>query len=506
MKQITLPLLILILLFNFYPNQKLPAQTNEIRTKNIEATFPVIDQILTNHAKENHFPGMVYGLVVDGKLVHTGSTGYTNIKEKISVDTTSAFRIASMTKSVTAMAIVKLRDDGKLKLDDPVYQYIPEMKNQNYLTKDAADITIRHLLIHAAGFPEDNPWGDRQLGISNETLIDFLNKGISFSNIPGQNYEYSNLGYALLGYIIKQVSGLSYEDYITKNILQPLGMTHTYWEYTKVPAAKLAHAYRWINEAWVEQPLLHDGAYGAMGGLITTMEDFSKYVAFQLSAWPARNDVDNGPIKRSSIREMQNPWHLSGFNAQYKYPSGRLCPTVSAYAYGLGWRKDCEDRVYVGHSGGLPGFGSIWRILPDYNIGIIAFANVTYAHFPEIQLLDTIVSMAKLKPTPLPVSAILKQRKNELIKLLPDWKNAEAANIFADNFFMDYFPETLRKEATAIFKNAGKIIKIHELIPENNLRGSFIMEGENSNIEISFTLTPENPPMIQEYTIKEIKK
>ena len=90
--------------------------------------------------------------------------------------------------------------------------------------------------------------------------------------------------------------------------------------------------------------------------------------------------------------------------------------------------------------------------------------------------------------------------------LLPGWNNAETTGIFADNFFMDYFPDSLRKQATAIFSNAGKIVRVREFVATNNLRGSFIMEGENTNIEISFTLTPENPPLIQAYQIKEIKK
>jgi CubicO group peptidase (beta-lactamase class C family) len=382
------------------------------------------------------------------------------------------------------------------------------MKAQKYLTTDAPEITIRNLLTHGAGFPEDNPWGDRQLAKTDDELIAMIKNGIAFSNNPGLKYEYSNMGFAMLGYIIKKVSGLSYETFITKNILEPLGMTHTYWEYSKVPPNELAHGYRWLNEQWVEQPLLHDGTYGAMGGMITSIEDFSKYVSLQLSAWPPRNDMDNGPIKRSSLREMQFPWNISSFNPQYKYPSGRVCPVVTAYAYGLGWTKDCESRVYVGHSGGLPGFGSNWKIMPEYGIGIISFSNLTYApaNLINTQILDTLIAIAKLQPRQLPASAILNQRKNELINLLPGWKNPEATHIFAENFFMDYFPDSLRKEANALFNKAGKIIHIHELIPENNLRGSFIMEGENNDIEISFTLTPENPPLIQEYHIKERKK
>ncbi len=335
-----------------------------------------------------------------------------------------------------------------------------------------------------------------------------MKKGISFSNNPGRQYEYSNLGFALLGHIIKKVSGVSYQTYITKNILEPLGMTHTYWEYSKVPSAKLAHGYRWMNEKWIEQPLLHDGVYGAMGGMITSIEDFSKYAAFLLSAWPARSVEDKGPVKRSSLREMQFPANINALNTQYKYPGGRACPLVSAYGYGLRCDKDCEGRVFIGHSGGLPGFGSNLKIMPDYNIGVMCFSNLTYAPTSALnmQVLDTLVAIAKLKPRQVPVSAILHQRKNELIRLLPEWKNAEATHIFAENFFMDYFPDSLRKEATTIFENAGRITHVRDMVAENNLRGSFIMEGKTGDIEINFTLTPENPPLIQEYHIKERKK
>ena len=499
---------IIALMVNMSINYGICAQTSSARIKNIEASLPVIDKLFSSYARQNHFPGLVYGLIVDGKLMHTGNIGYSNISQKKLADSKSAFRIASMTKSFTAMAILKLRDEGKIKLDDLVYLYIPEMKGQEYLTTDAAEITIRNLLTHGAGFPEDNPWGDRQLAKTDDELIAMIKKGISFSNNPGLKYEYSNMGFAMLGYIIKKVSGLSYETYITKNILEPLGMTHTYWEYSKVPANELAHGYRWLNDQWVEQPLLHDGAYGAMGGMITSIEDFGKYVSLHLSAWPPRNDEEKGPIKRSSLREMQFPWNISVLNAQYKYPGGRACPIVSAYGYGLRWIKDCEGRIDIGHSGGLPGFGSNWKILPDYGIGIISFSNLTYASASLIntQVLDTLIAMAKLQPHRLPASAILNQRKNELIHLLPEWKNPEETHIFAENFFLDYFPDSLRKEAVSIFNKAGKIIHVEELLPENNLRGSFIMEGEKSDIEINFTMTPENPPLIQEYHIKERKK
>ncbi|MES2330897.1 MAG: serine hydrolase domain-containing protein [Bacteroidota bacterium] len=477
------------------------------RLKKIETYFPVVEKIYREYAEKNHFPGYAFGIVLDGKLVYSGSGGYSDVDKKIPATTKSMFRIASMSKSFTAMAIMKLRDEGKLKLDDPVYLYIPEMKGQK-LTSDAPEITIKNLLTHSAGFPEDNPWGDRQLADTDDELIALIKKGISFSNDPGLTYEYSNMGFAMLGYIIKKVTGIPYSEYIAKNIWKPLGMNQAEWEYSKVPANELAHGYRWINDNWREETLLHDGIYGAMGGMITSIESFSKYVALHQSAWPPSNAVDAGPVKRSSIREMHQPWRFASLNANYKYPSGRGCPQAGAYAYGLRWTEDCESRETVGHSGGLPGFGSNWAILPEYGLGVIYFANVTYAPAatPNVMVMDTLIRMAQLKPRQLAPSNILTQRRNELVKLLPDFTGATTSGIFAENFFSDYFTDVMKKDANAAFSKAGKIIMVREVVPENQLRGYFIMEGEKANVRVSFTLTPENPALIQQYRISSVEK
>ena len=485
--------------------------TDGDRMEKIKQAFSVIDKIYKEYADSNHLPGIAFGIVVDGKLVYTGNQGYTDIEKKIPVTSSSLFRIASMSKSFTAMAILKLRDEGKLNLDDPAYLYIPELKNLKYPTADAPHITIRHLLTHGAGFPEDNPWGDRQLADNDKDLMEFIGKQISFSNPPGIAYEYSNLGFALLGKIVTKVSGMRYQDYIKKNIWEPLGMKTTTYEYGDVAADKLAHGYRWLNEKWNEETLLHDtpdGSWGSMGAMISSIDEFANYMAFHLSAWPPGNAKDDGPIKRSSVREMHHPWRVNGFNPAYTFPNGKICAVTTAYCYGLGWMKDCDGKVYIAHSGGLPGFGSQWRIMPDYGIGVVAFANRTYAPmgFVNLKVLDTLIKIAGLKPMQLPSSKILEQRKNELIKILPDWNNAEQSGIFAENFFPDYPIDTLKKYAKDLYAKAGKIISIKEVKPDNQLRGSFIIEGEKTSIEIYFTLSPENPPLIQEYHIKELPK
>lgn len=481
------------------------------RLEKIRRAMPVIDSLYRKHAETNHFPGISFGVVVDGQLIYTNSYGYTDIAKKTPATAASLFRIASMSKSFTAMAILKLRDEGKLDLDDPAYFYIPELKNIRYPAADAPHITIRHLLTHGAGFPEDNPWGDRQLADNDKELMEFIGKQISFSNPPDIAFEYSNLGFALLGKIVTKVSGKRYQDYIKENIWQPLGMKNAEWEYGNVPADKLAHGYRWLNNQWNEEQLLHDtpdGSWGAMGSMITSVEEFAKYMAFHMSAWPPSNAPETGPVKRSSVREMHHPWRFNGLNPNYRYPDGRNCAAASAYNYGLGWFRDCDAKVYIGHSGGLPGFGSQWRIMPDYGIGVVAFANRTYAPmgFINTQVLDTLVKLAGLQPRQLRPSAILEKRKNELVNLLPDWKNAEQSGIFAENFFPDYPIDTLKKHARDLYAKAGKIIAVKEMKAENQLRGSFVLEGEKTDIEIYFTLSPENPPLIQEYHIWELPK
>lgn len=477
------------------------------RMQRIRALFPVIQRLYEDHAKANHIPGLAYGLVVDGELVLAGGYGYADIDKKIPVQSSTVFRIASMSKSLTAMAILQLRDAGRLSLDEPASRYIPQLAGLKYPTADAAPITIRHLLTHGAGFPEDNPWGDRQLADTDKELMDLIAKQLSFSNVPGLAYEYSNLGFALLGKIVTVVSGQPYQQYIRDHIFLPLGMRHSTYEYSEVPGPALAHGYRWIYGNWREEELLHDtpdGSWGAMGAMLSSVDDFAAYMAVHLNAWPPSDAQDKGPLKRSSVREMHHPWRFTGMNLQFAYAPGEPCPVAGAYAYGLRWTRDCLGRTYIDHSGGLPGFGTQWRIMPDYGIGVIALGNRTYSPMGGInfQVLDTLVRGAALKPRPVAVSPILAQRQQELLRFLPDWKGAESAGIFAENFFPDNPIDLLQQQCREVFAKAGKIRKVHPIVAENQLRGTFRIEGEQGNIDVYFTLSPENPPLIQEFRIR----
>ena len=474
------------------------AETN--RRARVESVRPQIDEVFREAAVKKNYPGLAWGIVLDGELVHSGATGFANVEKRISAAVDTRFRIASMTKSFTALAILKLRDAGKLSLADPAEKFLPEFHQVTPLTVDAPTITVRHLLTMTPGFPEDNPWGDRQLAVSVKDFSAFITGGLSLSNAPGMSFEYSNLAFALLGQIVAKVSGVPYQRYITREILEPLGMRDTRWEYEDVPAEKLALGYRRENDAWKLEPLLHDGTYGAMGGLLTTINDFARYVSFHLAAWPARNDPDNGIVRRASLREMQKPAEFTGLNATAKNLAGETVPSVAAYGYGLGWQSDSNGVVRVGHGGGLPGFGSYYLLYPDYGFAVISFANLTYAGTAAATAKagSILIETAKLPRRTLPPSPILEIRKKQLAELIQSWEPKLADAIVADNFFPDRSREAWSTLARETLAKAGTITSVGELTPQNQLRGTFPLIGEKGRVDVFFTLTPEKNPRVQE--------
>ncbi len=170
--------------------------------------------------REQHVPGLVYGVVVDGKLARVRAFGVRDVASGAPVTPDTAFRIASMSKQFTALATLRLRDAGRVSLDAPAEKYIPEMRKWHYPTSDSPRITVRDLLSHAAGFVTDDPWGDRQLDMSEADFTRFVADGVPFSRAPGMAYEYSNFGFALAGRVVTNTARTNYAEYITEQLLQ----------------------------------------------------------------------------------------------------------------------------------------------------------------------------------------------------------------------------------------------------------------------------------------------
>jgi CubicO group peptidase (beta-lactamase class C family) len=476
-----------------------PEFTDPQRVAKLESAFPEIDHLFREFAERSRVPGIAYGIVIDGRLSHSGAVGYRDARAKAPVDADTVFRIASMTKSFTALCIMRLRDAGKLSLDDPAERYVPELAGLVYPTADSPRITIRQLLSHAEGFPEDNPWGDRQLAATDTEMAAMLKRGIPFSTAPGTAYEYSNFGFAILGRIVATVSGLPYRQYVQANILKPLGMTSTTLEAAEVPPDRLAHGYRLEGTELVDEPALPDGAFGPMGGMLTSTRDLAAYVGFLSSAWPPRDDPDTGPVRRASLREMQQVWRPSPATVSRDGVDGPLKLNTGGYGFGLRVWQTCGLPHVVAHSGGLPGFGSHMRWLPEHGVAIFAMGNLTYTSWGRVteDALDALERTGGLKPrTPQPSAALVTARA-ALNRLIDRWDDGGAKAIAADNLFLDSSMERRRAQVESIRAGLGACRPDSGFDVENALRGTWKMTCDRGSIRVAVTLAPTVPPKVQ---------
>ena len=482
-----------------------PRFTDPQRVAKLTSAFPHIDDIFRRYAEEKKIPGMVWGVVIDDKLAHVAATGLQNIKSNTPVDPSTVFRIASMTKSFTVLAILKLRDAGKLTLEDPVAKWLPEFAHMPLPTRDTAPLVIRQLLSHSAGFPEDNPWGDQQLAATDRDLTEWLQRGIPFSTPPGTRYEYSNYAFGLLGRIVSKASGQPYETYVRRELLDKLRMAASTLEFSEVPAARRATGYRLQPDgSYSEERPLPQGAFGAVGGMLTDAADLGRYVAFHLSAWPARNDRDDGPVRRSSVREMSELWTPS--NLTVKRADGRLQAAETGYGYGLRVTTDCRFEHIVGHGGGLPGFGSYMAWLPDYGVGLFAMANLTYSGPADAvsHAWDALIDTGGLNKRELPPSPALLEARDGIMDLWNSWDDAKARRLGAMNLLLDVPASQRRRDIELLKADIGQCSAAGPVMPENWLRGQFNLTCAKGVIGVFFTLSPTQPPAIQYLAFRKL--
>ena len=480
----------------------------------LTAMLPALDALYARYGEQAHVPGLVYGVLLDGELVHTYSQGTRIAGSDAPVDADTVFRIASMSKSFAALAAVMLRDAGKLRLDDPAADYAPELAQLAYPTRDSQPITVRQLLTMSAGWPEDDPWGDRQLAWRDGELAAHLAQGVAFSRAPGVAFEYSNLGYMALGRVIHGASGLSAPAYITRHILQPLGMTSTVWNQAEVAPERLALGYRWEENAWLPEPILPTGGdVGAFAGIFTTLRDLAKWVKLFLDAFPPRDgagdddddDDGRGIVKRSSLREMQQGWRMTGLYPQQENLAAAPTVAYAAYGYGLFMRRD-QHIASAGHSGGLPGYGSAMRWAPGYGLGLIALANRTYAPMSPatLEALLLTINSGKLPQRTLPPSSALLAAQEGVHRLLAAWDDDLADRLTAMNFFLDRSRESWRQEFAQVRDGHGDLQPEGALEAENALSGHWRLRSAQGWVDIWLALAPTIPPRIQALEITAI--
>jgi D-alanyl-D-alanine-carboxypeptidase/D-alanyl-D-alanine-endopeptidase len=464
------------------------------------ADYAAADRIFEEYRLDAHVPGLAYGIVVDGRLAHVGTLGVQDLESNRPVTGDTLFRVASMTKAFTALTVLKLRDDGRLRLDAPASEYVPQLRDWKYPTADSPPIRVRDLLNHAAGFVTDDPWGDRQTPLPEADFTQLLDGGVPFTSAPGTRFEYSNLGYALLGRIVTNVSGSPYPVTIARTLLEPLGMDASGFDAEAAPREKRALGYRWEDDRWRPEPTLGPGAFGAMGGLQTSANDYAKWVAFLLSAWPARDGAESGPARRSTVRELAQG---SNFPRLRERPArSGTDPSMQAAAYGMGMivAVDGTLGLTISHSGGYPGYGAHVLLLPDRGIGIFAFANRTYAG-PARAVWDAAVALDEAgllgSERERPVSEPLAAAYRAAGAMFVAGTVEPARDLIAMNFLLDRDAGHWSKEIARLKSQVGDCETASPITPTGALSGDFTWTCAHGRLGGSLLLAPTRPERIQ---------
>jgi CubicO group peptidase (beta-lactamase class C family) len=454
-------------------------------------------------------PGLVYGVVHGDELVHVRGLGTLRVGEDATPDARSVFRIASMTKSFTAATVLSLRDERLLRLDDPIDRYVPELEALRYPTTDSPRITIRHLLTMTAGFPTDDPWGDRQQGLDLDDFSALLRGGLSFAWAPGTRFEYSNTGYGILGRLITNVAGREYREVVRERMLAPLGMHETGYLEEEADPERLARGYVWRDGTFVEEPIDGYGALAAMGGIFTTVEDLTRWVAGFLDAVPPRDDPDDRhPLSRASRREMQQP--MVPETVRLSHTSADAMPEVegSHYGFGLFQIDDVRFGRTIGHGGGYPGFGTHMRWHPASGLGLIAFTNHRYGPAGPLAR-DMMIELLRAEAAPLrrtrPNSATLAARET-VERLIEDWDDGVAAATFAMNVELDE-PIELRKAAIGRIRERHGRLRRDEATPEESQTAFHLvwwLRGDQGRVKVELLLSPEVPPRVQTFALTSV--
>ena len=303
-----------------------------------------------------------------------------------------------------------------------------------------------------SGLPSDDPWADRHLDLPPEGMDALIAAGASFTWTPGLRFEYSNLGWGLVGRVIERVAGVTVQQLVTDRLLGPLGMSSTTW--VRPETANVAEPYDWVDDAWVaESEPLGDGTIAPMGGLWTTVADLARWVGFFCDAFPPRDDPDDGPLARWARREMQQLRRLDEVSEARPRPDGPARTQAYGYGIGLGVVVDQRLGTVIGHSGGLPGYGSHMRWIPDRGIGVVAVSNVTYGHMAAAcaEAIDVLADLDALPPAPSPrATPALTAAAERAVELANDWRDDAAAQaLFADNVADDESLERRAAEAAA---------------------------------------------------------
>lgn len=487
-----------------------------------------VDDVFARAVELRRLPSVSYGVVLHGELVHAGSLGMAELEAERPATSRSVYRIASMSKSFTAACVLLLRDEGALSLDDLAAHYVPELVGLDYPTGDSPPLTLRMLLSMSSGLVEDDPWADRLLDLPPDAFSELLAGGIGFDLVPGTGYEYSNLGYAILGRVVARAAGEPLRELARRRLFEPLGMSATTWDADSIDLGVAASGYRLENGTFVVEPSLADGAFGAMGGLASSVEDLARWVGLQCSAWPPRDGPEEGPLPRATVREMAKPSSLrrvgevadaadaddaavaavaavaadpslGGVSALAPSAGEAPIPAVECYGFGLATSVERDGARSIGHSGGLPGFGSHMEWLPAYGLGIVALSNRTYAPMRAAvrEALRALRQSDSLPARPVEASPELVAARQAVLACYEAGDGQLTEPVVLPTYVLDRDDDRRPPDFAALRAEHGACLEAQAIRPTGRLHGSWRMRCERGSLEMTVMLGPTLPHRIQ---------
>ena len=415
-------------------------------------------------------------------------------------DSHTTFRIASCTKSFTIAALLKLRDEDKLNLDQLITDFIPEF-TYSKISNATTIPTLRQLASMSSGLPTDDPWADRQESISAEELREIVSRGVNAVSTAGELFQYSNLGFALLGLAIESASGRDFREFVSTEFLKPLGMNESGFDAQDFPNQALAKGYRKVDENWVELPFSPSGSFSSIGGLFSSAKDLRIWSNWFHSAF-SEEAASDGLLSAASRREMQYIQTPVPLSAQ---PSDQ--ERLGGYGLGLFVEYDRRFGQLVSHSGGYPGFSSHMRWHIPTGLSVVVLENATYsgAMATAIALLDAALEglnfeIPKLKPWPLTYEFALKADA-----LIRNWSQGLAGEIFAENVALDIPFEERAAAIANLIQEVGGLKEPTNLDIEKSdspLHLLWKIPGNQGDLTCEIRLTPNFPVQIQTFRVK----
>lgn len=349
------------------------AGTSALVGSDVEGAKRLFSAWLQGQIAYRGLPGVVVGVVADQELVWSAGFGFADTQAKQPMTAATKFRMASHSKLFTATAIMQLREQGKLRLDDPVATYLPWFQVKRAAADDPP-ITIAELLTHSSGLPrEAGPhWTTYEFPTQEQLRSLTAERQAAFA--PEVRWKYSNLAYSLAGMVVEAVSGERWADYVQRHIFQPLGMQASSVDQRSSGLA-VGYGRRMPDGSRAVMPFVDARGMGAATGITSTVEDMARFVSAQFRNGPrgGRNVLSTASLREMHrVRMLENNW-------------------TQGSAIGFAVNR-MRDKVYVGHGGGYPGYTTQTLIQLDSKVGVIVLTNTNDSNPSDIatQLMNTV--------------------------------------------------------------------------------------------------------------------